>query len=228
MALVASAIPPPVMLAWPSSVHTAVAPLFQRQRPPMLPHLGLDLPRNVFRVHDRGQRPLRRGRARRCDAVERAQRQQKTTQLARCQRCAKSSRHGAPAGLRRHGHLTGCVGDERRHGEAAPLLVLLDLELAEQQLRGLVVPFGARDREHDHFVAGLVLRASPELEEPSVGQRPSELMKDEVSGDFTLENRERRDAGDRLGAAERVLANRVRNDDAVHDRVGARVRAPDR
>jgi hypothetical protein len=103
------------------------------------------------------------------------------------------------------------------------LLVLLDLEFAEQQLRGLVISFGARDREDDDLVACLVLRTSPELEEPSVGQRPSELMEDEVSGDFTLEDRERRDASDCLGTAGRVRANGVRHDDAVHDRIGARV-----
>ena len=114
---------------------------------------------------------MRRGRDRRRDACKRAQRQQKTAQFARCEHCSKVGATVARrvAGTARHGHLTGCVARQRRHREASPLLVLLNLELAEQQLRGLVVPFGARDREDDDLVAGLVLRASPEREETPIG-----------------------------------------------------------
>ena len=48
-------------------------------------------------------------------------------------------------------------------------------------------------------------------------------MQDEGPSDSTLENRERRDAADRLGAAERILANGARNHHTMHDRVGAPV-----
>ena len=121
---------------------------------------------------------------------------------------------------------TGASATRAGTAKLTPRFVLLHLELAQHQLRRLIVSLGARDREDDDLVAGLVLGPSPELEEAPIGQLAAELMQDQRAGYMTFQHLERRDDGDGLRPAECVLTHVARDHDAMDDHVGARDKLP--
>ena len=112
------------------------------------------------------------------------------------------------------------VGD----GEAAILLILEDLELAEHQLRGLKVAFRSGDRENEDFASDAIFGAAPDFHEAAVGQLASQLMESEIGGQAPLHHFDGRDHADGLRAPQRVGVNVRRNYRSQDDDVGATIK----
>jgi hypothetical protein len=114
-------------------------------------------------------------------------------------------------------------GQEIAGEESPSRSVPPDLELAERELRGLVLPVGMRDREHEHAPSDDVLRPAVDLEPPPVGENAPPVAHDEVAGEPPLVGLEHANRGLRLGKSARALERIDPKDDALDDDRRARL-----